>query len=251
MKPDYPASSDISRLRRLWFLTFGDTDEFLDVFFSVAFSPDRCRCIREDDGIPAALYWMDLDLKGQKFAYIYAVATDPACRGRGLCRNLMEDTAGILTARGYDGAILVPQEEGLRAMYRKMGYKSVTAIDEEFCAASVPCPVEEITPADFAARRSEWLPEGSLELGTAALAFLAQFARFYAGDGFLAAVSREQEHMRILEYLGDREEASALVAALGATEATVRYPGKSREFAMYRPLTPLCKKPEYYPFAFD
>lgn len=251
MKPDYPASSDIPKLRQLWFLAFGDTDEFLDIFFSVAFSPDRCRCIREGDEIPAALYWMDMDLQGQKFAYIYAVATDPAYRGRGLCRQLMEDTAEILAARGYDGAILVPQEEGLRAMYRKMGYESAASIDEEFCAASVPCPVEEITPAEYAARRAKLLPEGSLALGPVALLLLARFARFYAGSSFLVAVSREQEHLRILEYLGDREDTSALVAALGATEATVRYPGKGKAFAMYRSLTPACQKPEYYPFAFD
>jgi len=251
MKPDYPVSADIPKLRQLWKAAFGDTDEFLDIFFSVAFSPDRCRCIREGDGIPAALYWLDMDLGGQKFAYIYAVATDPAYRGRGLCRHLMEDTAAVLTDRGYDGAILVPQEEGLRAMYRKMGYESTAPIDEEFCAASAPCPVEEITPAAYAARRAKLLPEGSLTLGAAALDFLAQFARFYAGSSFLAAVSQEQEHLRILEYLGDRDMASALAAVLGATEATLRRPGKAREFAMYRPLTLECKKPEYYPFAFD
>ena len=251
MKPDYPVSGDIPKLRRLWKLAFGDTDEFLDVFFSTAYGPDRCRCIREGDGVVAALYWLDMDLEGQKFAYIYAVATDPVCRGKGLCRNLMEDTAQVLTARGYDGAILVPQEEGLRAMYARMGYLPATTIGEEICAASAPCAVTEISPEEYAARRIPLLPAGSILPGPEALRFLAKLARFYAGEGFLAAVSREQEHLRILEYLGDRDIAPALVAALGATEATLRCPGKEKEFAMYRPLTPSCKKPEYYPFAFD
>ena len=251
MKPDYPVSGDIPRLRALWKAAFGDTDDFLDVFFSTAYAPDRCRCIREADTVPAALYWLDMDCAGQKFAYIYAVATDPAFRGRGLCRTLMEDTAGVLTARGYDGAILVPQDGDLRGMYGRMGYLPATTLDEVLCAASVPCPATEITAADYAARRAAQLPEGGLTLGKAALVFLAQLARFYAGDGFLAAVSREQEHLRILEYLGDRENVPALVAALGATEATVRLPGKGMEFAMYRPLTDGCKKPDYSPFAFD
>lgn len=251
MMTDYPAAGNIPKLRQLWQTAFGDTDAFLDVFFSTAYAPERCRCIREEDKISAALYWLDMDCQGQKFAYIYAVATDPDCRGRGLCRTLMEDTASILTARGYDGAILMPQDEGLRAMYGRMGYLPATAIEETFCAGSVACPVEEITAEAYAARRAAYLPDGSLTLGQSAVAFLGKLARFYAGSGFLAAVSREEGHLRILEYLGDRMAASALVAALGATEATLRTPGHNKEFAMYRPLREGCIKPEYYPFAFD
>ena len=251
MMTDYPSNGDITQLRQLWQTAFGDTDAFLDVFFSTAYAPHRCRCIREEGKVSAALYWLDTDCEGQKFAYIYAVATDPDCRGRGLCRTLMEDTADVLTAGGYDGAILVPQDEGLRTMYGRMGYLPATAIDEVFCAASVPCPVAEITPAEYAARRAAFLPDGSINPGQTALDFLAQLARFYAGDNFLAAVSREEEHLRILEYLGDRTAASALAAALRATEATLRTPGAGTEFAMYRPLTDDCKKPEYFPFAFD
>ena len=251
MKPDYPVSGDIPKLRQLWKLAFGDTDDFLDVFFSTAYVPDRCRCIREGNAIPAALYWLDMDCGAQKFAYIYAVATNPDYRGRGLCRMLMEDTAAVLTAWGYDGAILVPQDEGLRTMYGRMGYLPATALDEVLCTASVPCPVTEITATDYAARRIDLLPEGSFTPGPEALTFLEKLARFYTGSTFLAAVSREQEHLRILEYLGDRKAAPALVAALGATEATLRAPGTGTEFAMYRPLTDTCKKPDYYPFAFD
>ena len=248
---DYPVISDIPKLRLLWKKAFGDTDAFLDVFFSTAYAQDHCRCIREGEAVSAALYWLDMDLQGQKFAYIYAVATDPECRGRGLCRKLMDDTAAVLTGQGYDGAILVPQDEGLRVMYGKMGYLPATNLNEGICAASTPCFVEELTPEDYAARRTQFLPEGSMTLGNTALDFLSKFARFYAGAGFVAAVSREEAHLRILEYLGDQETAPALVAALGRTEATLRTPVNSTEFAMYLPLTDRCCKPEYFPFAFD
>ena len=251
MNLDHPVAGDISGLRQLWKLAFGDTDAFLDIFFSTAYGPDHCRCIRENDGVSAALYWLDMDYKGQKFAYIYAVATDPACRGRGLCRMLMEDTTAVLTARGYDGIILVPQDKGLRTMYGRMGYFPAAPIDAVFCAASDSCPVRELTAEEYADRRKELLPEGSLIPGQAAVNFLGELARFYAGSHFLAAVSRETEHLRVLEYLGSRVHAPALVAALGATEATLRCPGEGTEFAMYRPLTAACKRPEYYPFAFD
>ena len=251
MTADYPGIGDIPQLRSLWKKAFGDTDAFLDIFFSTGYSPDRCRFIRQGGIIGTALYWMDLDWDDRKFAYIYAVATDPGCRGRGLCRQLMADTAALLTGRGYAGAILVPQDEGLRAMYAKMGYLPAAPIDQVFCASSAPCPVTQISPSDYAARRASLVPEGSLSLSREALDFLGELARFYAGDGFLAAVSLEPEHLRILEYLGNRELAPCLVAALGATEATLCTPGQGTPLGMYLPLSEDCPRPEYYPFAFD
>ena len=251
MTIDHPAACHIPKLRLLWKKAFGDTDAFLDVFFSTGYDASRCRCIQEDEDMAAALYWFDMTCSGQKFAYIYAVATDPDFRGRGLCRMLMDDTAAVLKAQGYDGAILVPQDAGLRIMYGKMGYLPATTLEEAHCAASVPCSVEEISVEDYACRRKSCLPAGGMLPEQAALDFLSKLARFYAGEGFLAAVSREEEHLRILEYLGDRSVASALVAALGHREATLRTVGAGMEFAMYLPLTDRCCMPEYFPFAFD
>ena len=46
-------------LRRLWKQAFGDTDSFLNSFFTFGFSPDRCRQITVDGNVAAALYWFD------------------------------------------------------------------------------------------------------------------------------------------------------------------------------------------------
>ena len=70
-------------------------------------------------------------------------------------------------------------------------------------------------------------------------------------DKVVTCVSREPEHLRILEYLGNRDHIPGLIAALGATEATVRAPGTGTPFAMYLPLTGDCAAPSYYPFALD
>lgn len=252
MRFDHPQFSQIPRLRSLWKEAFGDPDEFLDIFFATAFSPSRCRCVVEDGEIPAALYWFDVSCRGQKMAYIYAVATGKESRGRGLCRALMADTAEVLRDTGYHGAILVPQDEGLFSMYAKMGYLPATMLDEFHCAASdVSAPVLEITPAEYAARRRAQLPpDGVLQEGVN-LAFLGHLARFYSGDGFLAAVSREPEHLRILEYLGDPAPIPALISALGRTEATVRTPGPGKAFSMYLPLANDCPCPTYFGFCFD
>ena len=251
MRAEHPSPALIPRLRALWKEAFGDTDAFLDLFFDLAYDPGRCCCIAVQGRITAALYWLDMFQGAQKFAYIYAVATAKDCRGQGLCRQLMADTAQVLKQQGYCGALLVPQDEGLRVMYGRMGYRDAAPIDEFFCAAGDAIPVKEITDKAYASLRPALLPEGSLELGSSALSFLGAMTRFYAGAGFLAVVSREPEHLRILEYLGDRSEIPGLIAALGAMEATVRTPGRTKPFAMFLPLTDGCTAPAYYPFAFD
>lgn len=252
MKIDHPDSSLIPQLRLLWKEAFGDTDAFLNIFFSAAFDPRRCRCITEDGQMLAALYWFDVTCAGQQHAYVYAVATAKAARGRGLCRKLMDDTAEHLKVRGYRGILLVPQDEGLRVMYGKMGYLNATSLSESICAAGEETlSVTEITPEVYAARRICLLPPFSVVQEGANLAFLSALARFYTAPGLLAAVSRETGHLRILEFLGDPALAPAFVAALGAREATLRCPGDDIPFAMYRPLTPECVKPSYFAFCFD
>lgn len=252
MKPDHPTLDQIPQLRTLWQEAFGDTDAFLDIFFSTAYSPRRCRCITEGGRILAALYWFDVSCNSQKFAYAYAVATAKAARGRGLCRKLMDDTAGHLKTRGYAGILLVPQDGGLRNMYGNMGYRNAATLSEHICAAGEAAfsPVE-ISPDEFAARRISLLPPGSVMQEGENLAFLSALARFYAAPGLLAAVSREKEHLRILEFLGDPALASGFVAALGAREATLRHPGDNLPFAMFRPLTTDCGTPGYFAFCFD
>lgn len=252
MNIDHPTAAHVGPLRALWKEAFGDSDAFLDVFFTTAYAPQRCRCITAGGRPEAALYWFDMFCSGQKFAYLYAVATAASSRGKGLCRTLMEDTAALLKGSGYHGALLVPQSEGLRAMYARMGYLPAAPIDEFFCAAGTsPVPLQEVTAEEYAALRPAFLPDGSVEPDGTGLAFLAAQARFYKGPGLLAAVSRETEHLRILEYLGQPSAAPALVAALGHTEATIRAPGDSSPFAMYLPLATGCKQPGYFAFCFD
>ena len=70
MTIDAPKTAQIPQLRQLWKEAFGDTDTFLDSFFSLAFAPERCRCITLGDTVPSALYWFDCTCRGEKWAYL-------------------------------------------------------------------------------------------------------------------------------------------------------------------------------------
>ena len=117
MTVNMPQQEQIDQLRTLWKQAFGDTDAFLDGFFATGFDRRRCRCVTWNDRVAAALYWFDCHWEGKKLAYIYAVATDEAFRGKGFCRNLMEDTHTHLEKLGYRGAVLVPGSLELFGMY--------------------------------------------------------------------------------------------------------------------------------------
>lgn len=250
MTIDYPMPYQIPQLRKLWNQAFGDGDAFLDIFFGTAFDPLRCRCVTEDGRVAAALYWFDCTCRGEKLAYIYAVATDPSCRGRGLCRALMDNTHALLKTARYAGSVLVPGEPELFAMYGKMGYRVCSAIQEiSSAAAETGVPLTPIAPAEYAMLRRTLLPEGGMVQEGENLAFLDKLGGFYVGKGIClwAAV---QEGTVTGELLGDVSKAPAIVKALDAEKGLFRSPGGGRDFAMYRPISGV-PAPTYFGFAFD
>lgn len=246
-----PTEGLVPGLRRLWKAAFGDTDAFLDDFYSTAYAPARCRCIQEDGQIVSVLYWFDCELDGAKFAYVYAVATDLGCRGRGLCRMLMEDTARHLKGLGYRGIVLVPQEAGLINMYASMGYTPCGSVDEFHVMAGEAVPVRKIETEEYAVLRRKLLPAGGVIQEGENLRFLAAQAAFYAGENWLAAAAEVDGMLWCPEFLGDVSAAPGLVKALGYREGSFRMPGSGRPFAMFRPLTVDCPRPRYFGLAFD
>ena len=189
MRIDIPSPDKIPSLRALWREAFGDTDDFLDIFFSTAFSPERCRCISDGDRAVAALYIFDCEYESHRIAYIDAVATAVSHRGHGLCRTLMDETHCQLKALGYAGCILVPGSSELFELYRKMGYKVCAHIGTlEAAADNSTIEIRTIDKNEYAALRRYYLPIGGVIQESESIAFLASQASFYAGDDFVLAV---------------------------------------------------------------
>ncbi len=245
-----PSMEQIGSLRSLWKEAFGDEEAYLDAFFSTAFAPERCRCVVMEGKPVAALYWLDCSCRGEKIAYLYAVATGKMYRGRGLCRALMADTHEHLRGLGYQGAVLVPDGEALARMYGAMGYAFFGGIREFSCTpGEISTDFRRIDTAEYARLRREFLPEGSVLQENENLALLETQAEFYAGGDFLLAARREADRLIGMELLGDASAAPGILTALGMSRGAFRTPGQDR-FAMYRPLrdgTP----PEYFGLAFD
>ena len=248
MNIDFPTPVQIPALKKLWNEAFGDEESFIKLFFSTGFSPERCRCIIANDGIAAALYWLDCEEQGQRFAYLYAVATAKAHQGKGLCRKLMADTHALLKQQGYAGTILVPGEPELFSMYAKMGYSPIHCMDHFSCTASGSCNLRRVCAGEYAAARNALLPAGGVrqEMG---LCYLAGYAELYAGADFVLAGTRREDAFIAMELLGNPAAAPAILGALGLKSGTFRIPGTGR-FAMYHPLSDT-PAPTYFGLAFD
>ena len=224
----HPQPKHIASLRILWKEAFGDTDAFLDVFFSTAFAPERCLCILIKNNITAALYWFECEYSNHPLAYIYAVATAKAYRGRGLCRQLLAATHSTLTQQGYIGALLVPGNETLFDFYKKAGYQTTcyrhiyqynqnagvayaSTMNQAFLASHTGHAqsisdtstflVKQISATEYASLRKNFLPPDSVFQEKETIAFLQTQLKFYSGENFLAAVAITEQKLYCPELL--------------------------------------------------
>lgn len=243
---DRPLKSQIPALRRLWKQAFGDSDDFLDGFFQTGFSFDRCRCLQTEGTLAAALYWFDCTWRNKKVAYIYAVATDDAFRGKGLCRALMEDTHKHLQSLGYAGAALVPGNEGLFSLYAKFGYRSFCPMQTVTVAAGKPVEMSPISPDNYRLRRQFRIGADAIVQDRVVTDFFATYGGFYKAADTVFAASREKDTLYFQEYLGDPKLLGSIVAALGCETGEVLLPGGDRDTAMYLPFDNDPTLPAYF-----
>ena len=251
MTVNMPQEEQIGQLRQLWKQAFGDTDAFLDGFFATGFDRRRCRCLHWNQRLAAALYWFDCHWMGKKLAYIYAVATEEDFRGRGFCRNLMEDTHRHLKKLGYHGAVLVPGDRGLFQMYQKLGYRGFSPkLFREVTAAGEAVRLKPLTAEEYAQQRKTQLPDSGVVQDGAALNYLATFAEFYRTEDSLFCGSGTDTFL-FQEFFGDFQQIPGILSALQIKAGRVPCPGQGEDSAMYFPLTEDNTAPAYFGLALN
>ena len=149
---------DIPALKALWKQAFGDTDAEIDSFFKTVYPETTGFCAEEDGAVIAMLFALSLTLahgeEMQKAAYLYAVATDEAFRGRGVCRALMEFAERTLRKRYVSCLLLVPETEKLASYYETMGYVRQDSCTAQTLRADAPQGAAAVvTPQEYAGLR--------------------------------------------------------------------------------------------------
>ena len=246
---DFP--HQIQPLKALWKQAFGDTDAFIDGFFRTGFNPWRCRCVYVEDKPVSVVYWFDCLWQNKPVAYLYAIATDKAYRGQGLFRQLLQNTHEYLADCGYVGAVLVPAEKDLFAMYEKLGYQNFSG-KEQITLPAQPHKISvlPLSAKDYLQKRAAFLPAGSVCHRETAMEFAATYTSFYTAENCLFCAAKEQDTLYFQEFFGNRELLPGLIWELGAEKGIVPLPGDA-PFALYHSLDGSNDLPAYFTMALD
>ena len=153
-------------------------------------------------------------------AYLYAVATDEHWRGQGVCRTLLAFAEKELKKRGTDCLMLVPADEGLAAMYEKLGFSGALRRESEAAAPSAAGQAEQVTPIEYAGLRETLLWD-------------VPHVRYSKASGCAAVRKLPDGSARVDELLPDNRMLPALAQAVGAA----RYRLPQAPYAMCKWLT--------------
>ena len=160
---------EIARLKEIWKLCFGDSDEFIDFYYANRFKEEETVLRLHNGEISAMLtmipVWMvSSDNQRFKTAMLYAIATHPKNQNRGLATRLMDFTNQYLIKNNIQFSVLVPAEKKLFDFYRKQGYQDCFYIRElrfsKDMISSWPkptssrCTISSIFPKEYNFRRN-------------------------------------------------------------------------------------------------
>jgi|WetSurMetagenome_2_1015567.scaffolds.fasta_scaffold325293_1 hypothetical protein len=120
------SEQDIPQLKQLFKVCFGDTDAFLDLFFTEYFPNTTCMVAIRDERIASMLFlcpakMMDEDSLRLLY-YVYACGTLPEYRQLGIMDQLLQISHAFAKQQDAWGLLLVPANEHLSTYYGRLGF---------------------------------------------------------------------------------------------------------------------------------
>lgn len=171
----------IERIKELWRTVFGDGEQEIDDFLSRYWG---CVLIyTENDAVLGMLSLLPLRAGRHTGRYIYAVATAPAARGRGISTRLLHYANEYILRNGGSFSVLVPAEKSLFDFYAKRGYTPISAVKlietDTLSFASGALNTQRITPERlFTLRRNYFKRTDFIEWGAKEIEYIS---RLYEG----------------------------------------------------------------------
>ncbi|MBQ7106941.1 MAG: GNAT family N-acetyltransferase [Clostridia bacterium] len=188
--------------------TENSTNGLLSRFFK------DCFFIQKDGEIISQLFVISATLNDNSVGYIYAAATKPEFRSKGLMRSLIEKAKEY-----YDVLALKPAEQSLYNYYEKLGFTTAFYNNEiTEIKGNNTIEIKKIKDIDeFIAVRNLLLPENSLNLCDEALEYVLEQYEVYTDKGDLkqnlAVFYVEDGVVNIRELLSD-ENRDVFVASI-------------------------------------
>lgn len=224
-----PTPEQFAKLADIWQTVFADSVELTDLFFENRVTP-KDALVTLVDGEPVAMLFLlpILLQEGTRVydaRYIYAVATLPPFRGRGISTRLLAAAADKMRDEGVAASMLVPASPSLFDFYRERGFTTefyrrthrVTVSGGDASLVSVGSIGRCAALRDHRFRKSRLYAAWD----TAALRYQQQEVEFWGGKtllvkGGIALCYPLKDGIRIKEWCGKRPPTEEQLAAIGA-----------------------------------
>ena len=188
-------TDDLPALKTLWVRVFGDPPELVDDFFRLL--PGMGSCFVAEEGgrlhaMASVITGFQLLVPGQaqkNCAYLYAVATEEAARGRGLGAAVSRGAAQLGRKAGAEILCTLPAEHSLYDWYWDILSLRHVSSRTLFYSDALP-EREPLSSAEYGSRR-EALLHGSphVALNRDALEFQERLSASYGGGMFASGES--------------------------------------------------------------
>lgn len=203
MRPSIP--QDVPAQRALWALAFGDGADYIENFYCSFYRPERMLVLLEDGELRAMTAWFDTELAAPdqnrwKTGYLYAVATHPESRGRGLAGALLKYADFYLREEQHCQAVTtVPAQPSLHDFFAANGFRECFRLSQgSLNPAGLPAPRGEsplrpVSPAEYRRVREALLagaPWPYVSYPEDALAYQAGCCRLGGGGLYAGETSR-------------------------------------------------------------
>lgn len=113
-------------LVELWHKVFGDEEEYIRLFFKEAYYDSECFVKLVDGKVVSAFYLLRCKIrfsdKTYEGRYLYAAATLPEYRGKGIMSELIGEAVAYCKEVNLDYIALVPASESLYGYYGRFGF---------------------------------------------------------------------------------------------------------------------------------
>ncbi|MDR1779194.1 MAG: GNAT family N-acetyltransferase [Tannerella sp.] len=137
-------------IANLWKTVFGDTDEFIDLWFSRVYKDEQTLSLSRNGRIVSALQIIPYEMSSYgsilPVGYVCGVCTLPEERGKGCMTQLMRQAEDLMRERGLALAMLIPASQQLFDLYRRFGYlPAFDRVDVSIQADDAAAPLPDVS----------------------------------------------------------------------------------------------------------
>lgn len=180
----FAQKEDTEQIKRLWRKTFDDTEEEIEAFLK--YYSENIMIYKEDRRVKGMLSLLPLSLNSEKGRYVYAAATEPEDRNRGINSKLLEHAYKDVKKKGESFLLLVPAEKSLYEYYEKRGFAELCAVKkieyDRVGFVNKDTSIRKIQPEEYYEARHEFFSkEKFIEWGRSEIEYIW---KIYKGNFF-------------------------------------------------------------------